>query len=436
MHGEISQKDKAIAFILGITVGLIILSVVLFQLPAVQNRIGWRVDFAMTFLRGVIDPVRPLPTAAPVTPEAVASTGGQGVPAIKPSATTLPTESPTATAEVVATALPTFTPAPTFTPTPIPQQVELAVPKYEKQELNNCGPATLAMHLRFYNWAGDQKTISDVIKPLKEDRNVNVEELASYVHTKVPGFDIQYRVGGDIEMLKRLIAAGFPVTVEEAFIMAESYWFNDDRWAGHYLLLTGYNDATQRFTAQDVFLGPNISVPYSVLDKNWKAFNRVYILAYPIEQQEAVKVLLGEHWDVDVNRQHAMEAAQKETEADSTDSYAWFNYGTNLVYFEKYAQAAQAYDEARNAGLPQRMLRYQFGPFFAYFNVNRTEDLLALTEYALKRTPNSEEALLWRGWGLYRQGNREDAYNSFLKAMEARPDYSDAVYALNFLRDN
>jgi hypothetical protein len=28
----------------------------------------------------------------------------------------------------------------------------------------------------------------------------------------------------------------FPVMIEESFIMEESYWLNDDRWAGHYLL--------------------------------------------------------------------------------------------------------------------------------------------------------------------------------------------------------
>ena len=27
-------------------------------------------------------------------------------------------------------------------------------------------------------------------------------------------------------------------------------------------------------------------------------------------------------------------------------------------------------------GLPQRMLRYQFGPFFAYFHTGRIDDLL------------------------------------------------------------
>jgi tetratricopeptide (TPR) repeat protein len=323
-----------------------------------------------------------------------------------------------------------------LTPTPLPGKVDLPVPEYEKQEVNNCGPATLSMHLRYYGWQGNQTTISKLIKPKSEDRNVNVEELVAYVNTEVPGLEIQYRVGGDIDTLRRLLAAGFPVTIEEGFKMAESYWFNDDRWSGHYLLLTGYNDASQRFTAQDVYVGPNLSVHYDALDKNWKAFNRVYILVYPPDQRERVQQVLGEQWDVDVNRQTALDAAQKEIEADSTDSYAWFNLGTNLVYFEKYAQAAQAYDEARKNGLPQRFLRYQFGPFFAYFHTARMEDLLALTEYALKRTPNSEEALLWRGWAMYRQGNLEESSKLFLQALEARPGYTDAQYALNFIRNN
>jgi hypothetical protein len=86
------------------------------------------------------------------------------------------------------------------------------------------------------------------------------------------------------------------------------------------------------------------------------------------------------------------------------NAFAWFNLGSNLVYFERYAEAARAYDQARQLGLPQRMLRYQFGPFFAYFFSSRNADLLSLTEYALKITPNSEETLLWRGWGHYRDG--------------------------------
>ena len=440
MHGELSQKEKFIAFFAGIVVGLAVLAVALYQIPGIQSRVDWQMDKASAFVRGIVDPVKPIPTAIADASDVRGVEEGTLIPVLPHAALdNSPTPSPTSTQpEPTQVNTPTITPSPepTLTPTAIPVQIELDPPPYEKQELNNCGPATLSMHLNYYNWGGTQTTISDVIKPLREDRNVNVEELAYYVNTQAAYYEIQYRVGGDIEMLKKLLAAGFPVTVEEAFIMEESYWMNDDRWAGHYLLLTGYNDATQRFTAQDPFLAPNISVPYSVLDDHWKAFNRVYIVLYPPEQRETVKSILGPHWDASYNRQHALEVSEREIELDSTDSYAWFNKGTNLVYFEKYSHAALAYDEARKHGFPQRMLRYQFGPFFAYFHTQRMDDLMAMTDYALKRTPNSEEALLWKGWGMYRQGKKNEALELFAQALEVRPNYPDAIYALEFARNN
>ncbi len=169
-----------------------------------------------------------------------------------------------------------------------------------------------------------------------------------------------------------------------------------------------------------------MTASYEKLNENWKAFNRVYILIYPSESRPVIQSILGEQWDVAKNRQHALELSQKEVEANPKDGFAWFNQGTNLVYFEKYSQAAVAYDKAREAGLPQRMLRYQFGPFFAYFNVNRLDDLIKLTDYALKRSPTSEEAMLWQGWAMYRKGDKEEAVKLFNKALEARPGYTDA----------
>ena len=79
------------------------------------------------------------------------------------------------------------------------------------------------------------------------------------------------------------------------------------------------------------------------------------------------------------------------------------------------------------------MLRYQFGPFIAYFNTARFEDLLTLTKFALQRTKASEEALLWQGWALYRLGKVAEARTNFKAALDANPNYSDAVYALDFI---
>jgi tetratricopeptide (TPR) repeat protein len=288
------------------------------------------------------------------------------------------------------------------------------------------------MYLRFYGWKGNQAAISDVIKPFREDRNVNVDELTYFVTAKAGWLRAEYRVGGDLTLLKRLLASGIPVMIEEAMKLDEDYWPNDDRWAAHYLLLTGYDNTTGRFTGQDSFRGADQHIPYDKLDTAWQPFNRVYILLYRPEQEETVQSILGDNWDRDKNRQNALETAQSETKSQPQNPFALFNQGSNLTYFERYIEATDVYDQARQMGLPQRMLRYQFGPFLAYFHSGQIKDLLALTEYALKITKNAEEAHLWRGWAYYRMSRINDAVTDWQTALQERPGYGDALYAINF----
>lgn len=311
--------------------------------------------------------------------------------------------------------------------------MQLPAPAYEKQGPNECGPTTLAIYLHYYDWKGTKDDITQVVKPSIDDRNVNVEELVFFVRNHAGWLNAEFRVGGDLTLLKHLIAGGFPVMIEESFYDDHSYWPGDDLWAAHYFLVTGYNDVDQAFTGQDSFRGPNKVVPYKTLEEYWHVFNHVYILVYKPPQEGALKSILGAQWDPDANRQQALDGAQAETQANPKDAYAWFNLGSNLVYFEKYTEAAHAYDSARQLGLPQRMLRYQFGPFIAYFHAARYDDLLAVTEYILKNTPNSEEAHLWHGWGLYRKGNKAGAIVDFQTAEKDHPGYQDALYALNFV---
>ncbi|MDH5505874.1 MAG: C39 family peptidase [Anaerolineae bacterium] len=392
---------------------LAILAVLLYQIPAVNTRLEWRVELARVYLRGLFTPAGSLP--API---------------------------PTAAAQVTATVPPTQTvtptppgPTPTSIPsaTPLPQMVNLTPPKWVKQDINNCGPTTLSLYLNYYGWRGDQFEIANEIKPERLDKNVNVEELIYFSRNWAGWLQSNFRVGGDIQLLKTFLAAGFPIMVEEGYALERGYWIDDDQWAGHYLLLTGYDDAAQVFITQDTYVGPNELVSYDKLDEGWKAFNRVYFILYLPSQEEAVKSILGPHWDSDFNRQAAMETAQAEAAANPQDAFAWFNVGSNLVYFERYGEAAAAFDQARQIGLPQRMLRYQFGPFISYFHTLRTADLLALTEYALEITDNSEEALLWHGWGLYRLGNSAGAIEYFREAYWANPKSQDAAYALDFM---
>ncbi len=412
------QNKRKSPFRWAIILGSILLAAFLiYLLPPVRTRVDWRLDLARTYLRGVFNPAGPLPTPEDRPTQAAS-------PTPPPTATPLP-ELPTATP------IPTATPVPT--PTPIPGAVALNPPAWELQGPNNCGPASLSMYLRYYGWEGDQQTITAVVKPLEEDRNVNPEEMVYFVRTHAGWLNAEFRVGGDLDLLRKLLAAGFPVLIEESFLFIQPYWPNDDLWAAHYLLLTGYDDTAGVFIGQDSFHGADQRVPYAMLDEYWQIFNRVYLLVYLPGQQAALQSILGDNWDVDANRQHALEVAQEETQAEPDNAFAWFNLGSNLVYFENYGQAATAYDTARTLGLPQRMLRYQFGPFFAYFHAHLNADLLALTEYALERTPNSEEALLWHGWALYRDGETAKAIEDWRAALEANPTYVDAQYALDFV---
>jgi tetratricopeptide (TPR) repeat protein len=413
-------------FILGV-----LLVPLVYQVPWVKQRLEWRLDIARTYVRGVFNPGSAVPT--PITRATLEVMAASPTPTIEPRTSTPAPELQAGTATPGATQTPAPSATPTPTASPIPERVELTPMTWEKQDWNNCGPAALSIYLNYYGWEGDQFTISSVVKPVREDRNVNVEELVYFARNYAGWLQTIYRVGGDIDMLRAFIAAGIPVMIESSFFFDGAYWPNDDLWAAHYLVVNGYDQAKDTFTLQDTFHGADQVLSAGTLDAYWQPFNRVFILAYLPDQETTVRDILGPSWDEVTNRQLALETAQAEVQADEKDAYAWFNLGSNLVYFERYAEAAAAYDQARTIGWPQRMLRYQFGPFFAYFHSDRFDDLYALSDYALKYTYNSEEAFLWRGWARYRLGDFNGAVSDFQAALDANYLYQDAQYALDFV---
>jgi tetratricopeptide (TPR) repeat protein len=403
-------RNLIIGFIIAILIALS-----LYQVPGIRSRVDLGTFIVSAYIKGIVNPIPDMPT--PISPAAT------------DASSTLTTTAPLPPAPTEAEP----TPIPSPTPTALSPAVILPAPRWEKQDMNNCGSATLAMYLRYYGWEGDQFDISNTIKPERADRNVNVEELAYYTRNYAGWLITQYRVGGDIQLLKTFVANGIPVMIEEGDELERQWYPNDDKWAGHFLLITGYDDGKQIFYAQDSFRQQDREVTYANTDARWKTYNRVYILIFLPNQEDTVKDILGPQWDEDYNRQYALDLAQSEIDADPQDAFAWFNLGSNLVYFERYAEAADAYDEARRIGLPQRMFRYQFGPFHAYYHSGRTDDLMALVDYALEVTPNSEEALLWKGWGLLRQGDQAGAIEAFRASYWANVKSFDAKYALDYL---
>jgi len=381
---------------------LLAVAIAVYQIPRVKSAVAWRVEKFTIYFKNTINPPGPVPTALPVTPQ---------------PATPTTIHTPTPLAEIAPTA--------TAALPPLPAQAFIASPKYEKQTPNNCGPATLSMALHMYGWDGNQKDISDLIKPVVGDRNVNPEELRYYVRTQAGWLNLEYRVGGSVDTLKRLIAANYPVIIESVTSLDpnDALGPTDDLWAAHYLLLTGYDDSTQTFTIQDSYHGADLKIAYSKLEEEWKPFNNLYLVIYFPEFEEEMKTLLASNWDPDLNRQNALTSSQAGSANTPADAFAWFNLGSNLVYFDRYDEAASAYDKAREIGLPLRMFRYQFGPFLAYFHSGRNEDLLVLTDYARGITEMSEETWLWYGYGLYRSGDNAGALKAWQKANNINPNF-------------
>ena len=404
-----SKRTKVIVFWLA---GLLLLAVALYQIPYVKSVLSWRIEVWSTYFKNIVDPVGKMPTPVPSTPFA-----------------TFTPEPPTPT--------PRATTQPTATPPPLPAQVSLPLPKYEVQGINNCGPATLAMTLRMYGWEGDQYDIARIVKPIDKDRNVNPDELRYYILNEAGWLRAEFRVAGDIDLLKRLLAANYPVIVEEASTLdpQDANGPNDDLWDAHYLLITGYDDTTEVLTAQDPLRGPDKKIPYDQFMADWKPFNYVYMVIYFPQNEEEVKSILGDNWDPDQSRKNAMDIAQAAVTSDPNDKFAWFNLGSNLVYFDRYQEAAQAYDKAYTIGLPQRMTRYQFGPFFAYYNNDQIDYLLELTKntYTPINGYYAEEALLWHGYGLYRKGDYAGALKDWNKALDVHPGYLDAESAIGLI---
>ena len=391
---------------------LIALAAALYQIPAIKNRIGWRINLWSTYFHNTIDPVGEIPTPLLSTPFATFTP----IPA---------TSTPLGTAAIT----------PSATAGTLPAQVSLPSPKYEYQEYNNCGPATLTMALRMYGWQGGQNDIDKIIKPVQDDRNVNPDELRYFVLNYAGWLRAEYRVGGDLNLLKQLLAANYPVLIEEAS-KVDPQWAmgpNDDLWDAHYLLITGYDDTAKVVTAQDSYRGADQKIPYDRLMTDWKPFNYLYMVIYLPKDEAEVKSILGTNWDPDQNRQNALVMDQAAITADPNDKFAWFNLGSTLVYLERYNEAAQAFDKAFALNLPQRMTRYQFQPFFAYYNVGRFDYLLQITEYTYKSISGSysEEALLWHGYGLLSKGDTAGALADWNKALKVHPDYCDAEQAIN-----
>jgi len=76
------------------------------------------------------------------------------------------------------------------------------------------------------------------------------------------------------------------------------------------------------------------------------------------------------------------------------------------------------------------MLWYQFGPYEAYYQVGRYDDVILLADVTLADRPYFEESFYYKGLALEATGQTAAAEDNLEKAATFNPNFDPAVMAL------
>jgi hypothetical protein len=460
MEGNMRKRTKNLILIVAGVQVLLILG--LLALPSVVGAIPGRYRVALqerspflgSVVEGVIDQVAPmaaaLPAAQVLADEPKVDISSLIAVTAVPQPTATPTEAPTKTSDTssdeAATPQPTNTPLPTPTNTPTPEPLPTAHilegVGVIRQTFNNCGPANLTQVLNFYGSDITQEEVADYLKPNSEDRNVSPWQIADYVNDRTSGvYKATVHSGGTMELIKQFVAAGYPVVIEKGYDLPDTGWW------GHYLTVFGYDDEKQIFYSQDSYLGPwdgrGRIDDYEEFEFYWQQFNYTFYVVYFPSQEAEVQTILGPELADRMSMWRMVAArAQAEIDADPENVFAWFNLGSALTEMgvrtgepQYYQGGAQAYDQARDLGLPPRMLWYQFRPYMAYWKVGRHDDVIALADATLATQGgrNVEETFWYKGLALESKGFITDAITNYRAALEVNHNAYYAQWSLDAL---
>jgi tetratricopeptide (TPR) repeat protein len=451
----LKRIPRPLKILLGLAM-LVLLAIALYFVPPVHSKLAWRVNNLRASIIYFFHP----PQNVTFHPSGQA----QSTPtlSLSPTSTVTPTPPPTELASST----------PTITPTLIPDSVILPnVPFVDQMgRYNYCGPANLTMALEYWGWKGDPSSnlaprdqVGAAIKPGEDNPNLNFVdksqsdvnvmpyEMADFVNEQTT-YKALFRFGGDLDLLKSLIAAGFPVITEKG-IYESLLPENTVQWGGHYALTTGYDDVQKNFTWQDSYLPPSKPVgkdtktSYSDYLSGWRSFDYVFIVIYPAERETELDQVLGPWLDQYWAAQHALDIANQEIQSQTLTGndlfFAMFNKVTSYINLQNpdYGQAGTAYDQANayfnntlsvndDKPLPYRIMWYETAPYYAYYYTGRYQDVINLAEANLSRimaTRSLEESWFWMARAEYALGNYDTAYADMRKALYYHPGFQPAL---------
>jgi hypothetical protein len=441
---------------------VLVLGVGIYFLPPVNDRLAGRLDDLRAQIKYYLNPpdqavFQPVQSQQDAIDSIVSATMQAYVRSQTPSAT------PRSTSAIATSGPTSTTPKTTSTPVPLPADVSLPGVIYMDQHggWNLCGPTNLTMALKFWGWQGTRDDVINAIKPGidnpkldfitrgKPDKNVMPYEMVDFVQNDTQNHAF-FRYGGDINLLKRLLASGHPMLIEKGVYEKDASGVVS--WLGHYAFVTGYDDGQGVFIYQDTYPpegvnGNNRKISYTDFITGWRAFNYLFIVVYPPQDEQEVFKIIGSWGDTGWANQHALELANKDIQTLSGLDlfFAWFNKGTSDVQLLQYNDAADAYDQAfmlypvlpiAQKDRPYRLMWYQTGPYWAYYYTVRYQDVINLANTTLSTVlggPTLEESLYWRGMAEEALGNMESAIKDFKQANHLNPKMTVIIQKLQTL---
>lgn len=315
--------------------------------------------------------------------------------------------------------------------TVLPASVMLEGFQWVHQGTNRCSAAALSIQLSFFEEISldtYQSFAREELNTWGADASVRIEEMASAIRDR--GLGAVVRRGGTIQLMKELVASGFPVLVENSYYEGENFYRD---WLSHNRVLIGYDDAQGVFFFQDPLLGyPQgdiITYEYDNFDERWRPFNRDYLVIYEPEDEAIIQNILGDNWDATANAEYTLSVAQEEIANGQADAFAYYNQGWAQLRLGAFEDASASFDRANEIGLPFRFYWYEFGTFDAWLAVGRYQNVIDLVNRELINagdTISIEEWYYFAGRAYEGLGNTQRALINYEVAVARNNNFSEA----------
>ncbi len=298
------------------------------------------------------------------------------------------------------------------------------------QTFNNCAPAALSMALSYYGIDKSQELLASELRPYNnrtgnnDDKSTPPDELAA--KGQELGLIPYFRPAGNIETIKKLIAADTPVVVRTLLY--------PDKDFAHYRVVKGYDDKTKEIIQDDSLEGKNLRFSYEEFLHLWKPFNYAYLVFATDDNKKEIEKILGENLDSQTAWENARAIAETELRRNPSNTASRFNLAVAHYYLGDNKGTAREF-EAVEPKLGEHTIWYQIEPIQAYFNLSRYDRVIELTDSILNNNNKAFTELYLLKGEVYRQeGKLVEARAEFEKALYYNKNSKQAQAALESLR--